>query len=147
MPPPVVPASALPAAAPGDVAPASCPLLGGADGESTSAQAPLVKAQLATAEGAPPVVTLPPIIIEGEALTDIAPAETETLDPSDPAAAQAALASLQDARRVIDNGGKLSPQDVAKLPSSEERRVGKACVSTCRSRWSPEHKKKKKTQW
>src|SRR3546814_11752718 len=27
---------------------------------------------------------------------------------------------------------------------SEERRVGKACVSTCRSRWSPEHEKKKK---
>src|SRR3546814_20268988 len=25
------------------------------------------------------------------------------------------------------------------LPSSEERRVGKACVSTGRSRWSPEH--------
>src|SRR3546814_14749416 len=23
--------------------------------------------------------------------------------------------------------------------SSEERRVGKECVSTCRSRWSPEH--------
>src|SRR3546814_13871149 len=27
---------------------------------------------------------------------------------------------------------------------SEERRVGKECVSTCRSRWSPYHKKKKK---
>src|SRR3546814_12090975 len=27
---------------------------------------------------------------------------------------------------------------------SEERRVGKECVSTCRSRWSPSHKKKKK---
>src|SRR3546814_327671 len=26
---------------------------------------------------------------------------------------------------------------------SEERRVGKECVSTCRSRWSPSHKKKK----
>src|SRR3546814_12885773 len=26
---------------------------------------------------------------------------------------------------------------------SEERRVGKECVSTCRSRWSPDHKKKK----
>src|SRR3546814_15906007 len=26
---------------------------------------------------------------------------------------------------------------------SEERRVGKACVSTCRSRWSREHQKKK----
>src|SRR3546814_18248417 len=25
---------------------------------------------------------------------------------------------------------------------SEERRVGKECVSTCRSRWSPYHKKK-----
>src|SRR3546814_17797809 len=29
---------------------------------------------------------------------------------------------------------------------SEERRVGKECVSTCRSRWSPYHKKKKKQQ-
>src|SRR3546814_11884672 len=27
---------------------------------------------------------------------------------------------------------------------SEERRVGKECVSTCRSRWSPYRKKKKK---
>src|SRR3546814_20515495 len=27
---------------------------------------------------------------------------------------------------------------------SEERRVGKECVSTCRSRWSPNHSKKKK---
>src|SRR3546814_19134607 len=29
---------------------------------------------------------------------------------------------------------------------SEERRVGKECVSTCRSRWSPYHEKKKKTK-
>src|SRR3546814_15373911 len=30
---------------------------------------------------------------------------------------------------------------------SEERRVGKECVSTCRSRWSPYHyKKKSRTQ-
>src|SRR3546814_20193865 len=27
---------------------------------------------------------------------------------------------------------------------SEERRVGEECVSTCRSRWSPYHEKKKK---
>src|SRR3546814_12017030 len=27
---------------------------------------------------------------------------------------------------------------------SEERRVGKACVSTCRSGWSPYHEKKKR---
>src|SRR3546814_16758995 len=29
---------------------------------------------------------------------------------------------------------------------SEERRVGKECVSTCRSRWSPYHSKKKKNK-
>src|SRR3546814_20639277 len=29
---------------------------------------------------------------------------------------------------------------------SEERRVGKECVSTCRSRWSSYHKKNKDTQ-
>src|SRR3546814_15675604 len=30
------------------------------------------------------------------------------------------------------------------LSRSEERLVGKECVSTCRSRWSPYHSKKKK---
>src|SRR3546814_16007778 len=29
---------------------------------------------------------------------------------------------------------------------AEERRVGKECVSTCRSRWSPYHKKKQQIQ-
>src|SRR3546814_16457783 len=28
---------------------------------------------------------------------------------------------------------------LAKLGRSEERRAGKECVSTCRSRWSPDH--------
>src|SRR3546814_15782859 len=32
------------------------------------------------------------------------------------------------------------------LQRSEERRVGKECVSTCRSRWSPYHYKKQKTR-
>src|SRR3546814_10977372 len=30
---------------------------------------------------------------------------------------------------------------------SEERRVGKECVSTCRSRWSPYHSKKNETKY
>src|SRR3546814_20473280 len=30
---------------------------------------------------------------------------------------------------------------------SEERRVGKECVSTCRSRWSPYHEKQKKRKF
>src|SRR3546814_2876605 len=29
--------------------------------------------------------------------------------------------------------------DLRTAPRSEERRVGKECVSTCRSRWSPYH--------
>src|SRR3546814_18723835 len=33
----------------------------------------------------------------------------------------------------------------ARRRRSEERRVGKECVSTCRSRWSPYDSKKKKT--
>src|SRR3546814_10977146 len=30
-------------------------------------------------------------------------------------------------------------QFTAEVQRSEERRVGKECVSTCRSRWSPDH--------
>src|SRR3546814_17580325 len=30
---------------------------------------------------------------------------------------------------------------------SEERRVGKECVSTCRSRWAPDNKKKNKKHY
>src|SRR3546814_14353845 len=40
------------------------------------------------------------------------------------------------------------PPDPVELPpgcSSEERRVGNECVSTCRYRWSPYHEKKKVT--
>src|SRR3546814_12445643 len=44
--------------------------------------------------------------------------------------ADRALRRLQDAQ--FDGGG-------VRQQSSEERRVGKECVSTCRSRWSPHH--------
>src|SRR3546814_13506297 len=36
-----------------------------------------------------------------------------------------------------------SPKGVVLRERSEERRVGKECVSTCRSRWSPYHEQKK----
>src|SRR3546814_18576809 len=48
-------------------------------------------------------------------------------------------------------GSRLSATGTIGLPAvhrslrrSEERRVGKECVSKCRSRWSPTHKKTKK---
>src|SRR3546814_18403127 len=40
---------------------------------------------------------------------------------------------------LAEPAGEEHPQQVYR---SEERRVGKECVSTCRSRWSPYHKKK-----
>src|SRR3546814_19361652 len=39
----------------------------------------------------------------------------------------------------------LRPPSQSAESRSEERRVGKACVSTCRSRWSTYHKKKNKS--
>src|SRR3546814_15145597 len=40
-------------------------------------------------------------------------------------------------------GKRVVPYDTrAQLARSEERRVGKECVSTFRSRWSPDHSKK-----
>src|SRR3546814_18707881 len=42
-------------------------------------------------------------------------------------------------------GGELDRLAVDVAARSAERRVGKECVSTCRSRWSPSHQKKKKT--
>src|SRR3546814_18746280 len=50
---------------------------------------------------------------------------------------------LKNARLEVISGARHSPQFTHR---SEERRVGKECVSTCRSRWSPDHYKKKNNQ-
>src|SRR3546814_18336999 len=39
---------------------------------------------------------------------------------------------------LVHIGEEVHPH-LVRLERSEERRVGKACVSTCRSRWSPYH--------
>src|SRR3546814_20753835 len=44
------------------------------------------------------------------------------------------LTDIDDMRRL---GEQLHQSQ--KMERSEERRVGKECVSTCRSRWSPDH--------
>src|SRR3546814_14500372 len=49
---------------------------------------------------------------------------------------------------VVKNGSNTRSSTSGVMPQpvsrSEERRVGKECVSTCRSRWSPYHYKTKK---
>src|SRR3546814_20717483 len=40
---------------------------------------------------------------------------------------------------VVESKGDLALENIEHLFRSEERRVGQECVSTCRSRWSPDH--------
>src|SRR3546814_17810352 len=57
------------------------------------------------------------------------------------------VADREDAGMVGLAGGRVHCDVVVvELQRSEERRVGKECVSTCRSRWSPYHSKKKRTK-
>src|SRR3546814_2167509 len=42
-------------------------------------------------------------------------------------------------RHVMRTTWRLGQKKAGILPRSEERRVGKECVSTCRSRWEPAH--------
>src|SRR3546814_7250680 len=53
-------------------------------------------------------------------------------------AGTAALAAAPGHQRVVDPYVGRLPE-AALHQRSEERRVGKECVSTCRSRWSPYH--------
>src|SRR3546814_13391046 len=61
---------------------------------------------------------------------------TAYLPVSAPPAEYTAGRPLQAVELVVEGG--------VDLISSAERRVGKECVSTCRSRWSPYHYKQKK---
>src|SRR3546814_1577867 len=48
-----------------------------------------------------------------------------------------ARVGLIDPLRLADGAARGRP--LSRISRSEERRVGKECVSTCRSRWSPYH--------
>src|SRR3546814_3291088 len=67
--------------------------------------------------------------IRGEALSARAVSRSAH-GPSDPRSTPRVAALTRSSLRTV-----LRPQHTR----SEERRVGKECVSTCRSRWSPYH--------
>src|SRR3546814_1028548 len=46
---------------------------------------------------------------------------------------------IRQARRELDGADAYVKSQRTAIARSEERRVGKECVSTCRSRWSPYH--------
>src|SRR3546814_12609872 len=56
------------------------------------------------------------------------------------------LADQHDAMIKSGGGGQTGIQMGVQRLRSEERRVGKECVSTCRYRWSPYHSKQKTTK-
>src|SRR3546814_15532996 len=66
----------------------------------------------------------------------LAPLDRAQLLQAATAAADAVAAGLALPEQ---NGALVGRTFVIRLPRSEERRVGKECVSTCRSRWSPYH--------
>ena len=45
----------------------------------------------------------------------------------------------KQAAKVLETARALAKNGTIHMWRSEERRVGKECVSTCRSRWSPYH--------
>src|SRR3546814_19432482 len=57
-----------------------------------------------------------------------------------------AIQGMAEACRTLDFPVVSGNVSLYNETRSEERRVGKECVSTCRSRWSPTHKKKKKNK-
>src|SRR3546814_4933822 len=61
-------------------------------------------------------------------------------DPSEHGARSAMLVNYRDMpRALLSHLHLLVEAIIAGEMRSEERRVGKECVSTCRSRWSPYH--------
>src|SRR3546814_13986487 len=77
-------------------------------------------------------------------LADFSPAEEAGLDLADP---EVELDITDRSGPIVIEIEYRVPRDRARafygVMRSEERRVGKECVSTCRFRWSPYHSKKK----
>src|SRR3546814_16012097 len=80
--------------------------------------------------------------------TSISSASAIILAPRCGSQAPSALPIYISSYRASSCSGRSIPRVSSCRRSSEERRVGKECVSTCRLRWAPYHSKKnrKKTE-
>src|SRR3546814_17900592 len=78
---------------------------------------------------------VPPV--KGEYFVNTSPVHGEVIAEFPRSGAEDVEKALDAAHAAADAWGKTSVQDRAliMLKRSEERRVGKECVSTCRSRW------------
>src|SRR3546814_9773172 len=65
-----------------------------------------------------------------------APTAIRAVKREDPEGAIIEESGVSNLRALFLAGERADPDTVAR---SEERRVGKGCVSTCKSRWSPYH--------
>src|SRR3546814_15629601 len=75
------------------------------------------------------VVNLADVLVETMDALGLTPGDIDWVVPH-----QANMRILQGSAKKLG----LAPEKVV-VTRSEERRVGKECVSTCRSRWSPYH--------
>src|SRR3546814_8776272 len=72
--------------------------------------------------------------------SDVCSSDLLTLMGEMGASATPAIYYLDDEGRLQQHQGAPRPDALNSIMGrSEERRVGKECVSTCRSRWSPYH--------
>src|SRR3546814_13676483 len=91
---------------------------------------------VAVSQGGTVVWTLSPVIPPGETLE----LDAGTVVASIPLNTGFDTTDLQAFLYKGSTTGTLIGQSTVRAVSrSEERRVGKECVSTCRSRWSPDH--------
>src|SRR3546814_11475979 len=87
-------------------------------------------------------VTQPPVTRQIHALEQELKVTLFVRTPRGAILTEAGRVFLEEAREIIERSRRAGERSRAADRGeirSEERRVGKACVSTCRSRWSPYH--------
>src|SRR3546814_13345765 len=80
-------------------------------------------------------------VVKGPSLSDLVAVDDAAVDTEMEASLEGAFTAMQamvDRANTIEAYDQMIGEGNAE-GRSEERRVGKECVSTCRSRWSPYH--------